>query len=79
MAILETTFANAFYWIETFIEIKSFIELVLSLKYVPCGQIDSKPALCKIMAWRQTADKPLSEPILANFTDAYLRYSATKT
>ena len=31
----------------------------ISLKYVPWGQIDNKPALVQIMAWCQTGHKPL--------------------
>ena len=27
------------------------------------------------MAWHQTGDKPLSEPIVAQFTDAYMIYA----
>ena len=49
----------------------------ISLKYVPWGLIDNMAALVQIMAWRQTGDKPLSEPMLARCTDAYMRYSAS--
>ena len=31
------------------------------LKFVPKGPIDNDPSLVKIMAWRRTGDKPLSE------------------
>ena len=34
------------------------------------GSIYNMPALVQIMAWRRTGDKPLSEPIMASFTDA---------
>ena len=30
-----------------------------------------------IMAWRQTGDKPLSEPMMTQFNDAYMRRSAS--
>ena len=33
-----------------------------SLKFVPIGPINNKSALVQIMAWRQSDDKPLSEP-----------------
>ena len=29
------------------------------------------------MAWRQTGDKPLSEPMMTQFNDAYMRHSAS--
>ena len=29
------------------------------------------------MVWRQTGDKPLSEPIMAQFTDPYMHHSAS--
>ena len=32
--------------------------------------------MVQIMAWRQTGTKPLSEPLLAKLTDAYMRHSA---
>ena len=38
------------------------ILLQISLTFVPKGSIDNKPALVQIMAWRQTANNPLSEP-----------------
>ena len=36
--------------------------------------IDNKPTLVQIMAWRRTGDKPLHEPIMAQFADAYMRH-----
>ena len=36
----------------------------------PKGPTDNKPAFVKIMAWYQIGAKPLSEPILTQFTDA---------
>ena len=41
----------------------------ISLKYVLKGPIDNDPALVK-----KIADKPLSEPRLTGFTDAYMRH-----
>ena len=43
----------------------------ISLKYVPKGPIDNNLALVQIMAWCQTGDKPLSEPMMAWFGDIY--------
>ena len=34
--------------------------------------IDNKPALVQVMAWRCIGDKPLPEPMMAQFTDAYM-------
>ena len=44
----------------------------ISLKYNPMGLIDNMAALVQIMAWRQTGDKPLSEPMSVCCTDAYM-------
>ena len=38
------------------------------------GLIDNKWALIQVMAWRQSGAKPLSEPMLTQFTDAYMRH-----
>ena len=43
----------------------------ISLKLVPRSPIDNKPALVQVMAWCRTGDKPLPEPMLTQFTDAY--------
>ena len=62
-------FSNAFSWM------KSFCILIrISLKCVPKDPINNIPALVQIMAWCQSGDKPLSEPMLAQFTDAYMRH-----
>ena len=46
----------------------------ISLKFVPIGPIDNSSALVKVMAWRQTGDKPLHEPMLTQVIDAYMRH-----
>ena len=46
----------------------------ISLQFVPVSPIDNKPALVQVMAWRRTGDKPLPEPMLTQFTDAYMRH-----
>ena len=33
---------------------------------------DNKSALVQVMAWQQTGDKPLPEPLLTRVTDAYM-------
>ena len=45
----------------------------ISLKQVPWGPIDNMSALVQIMAWCLPGDKPLSEPMLIQFTNAYMR------
>ena len=34
-------------------------------------------ALVQLMAWRQPGDKPLSEPMMGKFADAYMGLSAS--
>ena len=46
----------------------------ISPKYVPKSPIDNTSALVQVMAWRRTADKPLPEPMMTQFTDAYMRH-----
>ena len=46
----------------------------ISLKLVSKGPIDNKSALVQVMAWRRIGDKPLSEPMLTEFIDAYTRH-----
>ena len=50
------------------------IPIRISLKFVPRSTINNKPALAQVMAWRQTGDKPLLEPMLTQFSDAYMRH-----
>ena len=50
------------------------ISIPNSLKFVPKGPIDNKGALVQVMAWRRTGDKPLPEPMLTQFTDAYMQH-----
>ena len=47
------------------------IPIPISLKFVPRSPIDNKPALVQVMVWRRTGDKPLPEPMVTQFTDAY--------
>ena len=46
----------------------------ISLKFTPKDSINNIPALVQIMAWRRSGDKPLSEPMLTQFTDAFMRH-----
>ena len=43
-------------------------------EFVPKGPIDNNPVLAQVMAWRRIGDKPLPEPMLTQFTDAYKRH-----
>ena len=38
------------------------------------GLIDNKSALVQVIAWRRTGDKPLPEPMMTKFIDAYMRH-----
>ena len=51
------------------------ITIQFSLKSVPKGSIGigNKPALVQVMVWCRTDDKQLSEALLNQFTDAYMR------
>ena len=51
---------------------KFCILIQISLKFVPKGPIESKSELLQVMAWRWTGDKPLPEPMLTQFIDAYI-------
>ena len=50
---------------------KFCILILISLKFVPEGPIDNKSALVQVMAWRRKGNKPLSEPVVTQFTDTY--------
>ena len=65
-AISQTTISNAFSWKKSFVFDYNFTELF------PNGPTDNNPVLVQIMACRGTGDKPLSEPMLTQFTDAYM-------
>ena len=44
----------------------------ISLKFVPKGPIDRKSTLIQVMVCRRTVDKALPEPMLTQYTDAYM-------
>ena len=60
-----------------FVNENVWILIIISLKFVPKGLINNIPALVQIMAWHRTGDKPLSEPMMTQFNDAYLCPSAS--
>ena len=41
------------------------------------GSTGQKTSIDSIMAWRLRGDKPLSEPVWADVTDAHIRHSAS--
>ena len=43
-----------------------WILIKTSLKFIPTGAINNIPALVQIMAWRQSGDKPSSEPMMVS-------------
>ena len=57
-----------------FVNEKVRILIKISLKFVPKGVIDNNQALVEIMAWRRIGANPLSEPMLARFSDANMRH-----
>ena len=69
VAISQTIFLR---WI--FMNEKFYILMKISLKFVPKVPINNNPALALIMAWRRMGDKPLSEPMLNWFADAYMQH-----
>ena len=50
------------------------ISIQISLKFVPKDVIDNKSAFVQVMAWHQTGDKPLAEPMMTQFNEAYMQH-----
>ena len=71
-SISQTTFSNVFLFNENV-----WISINISLKFIPKGQISNIPALVQIMAWHPPGIKQLSEPMMVQFTDAYMRNLAS--
>ena len=46
----------------------------ISLNFVLKDPFDNNPALVQITAWRRIGDKPLSELMLTQSTDAHMRH-----
>ena len=57
-----------------FVNEKICVMIKNSLKFVPMDSVDNNPALAQMMAWRRLGDKPWSEPMLTQSTDAYMRH-----
>ena len=67
-ATFQTTFSNSFSWIEMYAFLWIF-HRGTNQQYIPL--------LVRIMAWCRIGDKPLSEPMMAWVSDAYMRHSAS--
>ena len=57
-----------------FLNENDIILIQISLKFVPRSPVDNKPALVQVMAWHRIGNKPLSESMMAQFTDANMRH-----
>ena len=58
-----------------FLNENMYILIKIPLKFVLKGPINNIPALVQIMAWHRPGDKPLSESMMVQFTDAYASMS----
>ena len=63
---------DIFKWI--FFKENGRIQIQISLKFVSKSPIDNKPALLEVMALCRTGNKPLPEPMMAQFTDTYMQH-----
>ena len=52
----------------------SCVFIWISLKGTPKGVINYKSALVRVMAWYWTGDMSLPQPMMTQFTDAYMRH-----
>ena len=71
-AISQTIFSNTFFNDNIWISIKK-----IQWFFVPQDSINNFPTFLGIMALRRTGDKPFYEAMVAEFTDAYMRHSAS--
>ena len=51
-----------------------WISIKISLSFVLKNPIDSQLALVQVMAWHRTGDKPLPEPMMTLFIEAYMEH-----
>ena len=56
------------------LNVNDCILIRIPLKFVRKGPIDNMPALVQVMAWHRADNKPLSEPMMTQFIDAYVQY-----
>ena len=57
-----------------FLSANDTIQIKISLNFIPRRPIDNEPALVQVMAWWRRGDKPLSELMMTQLTDAYMRH-----
>ena len=57
-----------------FVNDTDFISIKKSLKFIPKGPVNNKVAFVQVRTLHRTGDKPLPEPMLTKFTDAYMRH-----
>ena len=60
-----------------FVNESVLISLKTSLNFVRKGPIDYKSSLIQVMAWRQTGDKPLPEPMMVPLNGIYMHLPAS--
>ena len=68
-AIFQTKFSDAFIKNENV-----WISIKILPKFVPKDSFNNIISFVQIMAWCQTGHKPLSEPSIGYFADAYMRH-----
>ena len=47
------------------------------MKFIAIGPISTNLVLVQIMAWRRSADKPMSEPVMVNLLTIYASHDET--
>ena len=57
-----------------FVNEEPWILIKIRLTFTPKGPINNNTAMVYKMACLRIGDKPLSEPVLSGFTDAYMRH-----
>ena len=50
---------------------KSLYLYWISQKFIPMDPVDDKSSLVQVVAWHQTGDKPLPEPMMTQFIDVH--------
>ena len=66
------------FFLRIFLNEKFYILIKFPLNLAFKTAIDKKQALVYIMAWHPIGDKPLSEPMLTRFTDAYMPHQGRR-
>ena len=53
------------------------ISIHISLKFATEIPYDNNSALVQVIAWCRTGNRPLTEPMMADFVNAYMRHLAS--